>query len=152
MIEFIIDKRLQATRCSFSGQLASDPKSTVYISGCPEKESIDISLMSKKVVNASPSLSTLLSSSSSLVLISSSSASSQSLCGASRAICSSTLTESTKQAKLKIIFSVLFSNCLIYLLSVLKMCFNTGNIKVDKHSTFSDLRKNKVPFCFKINY
>ena len=39
----------QATRCSFSGKLASDPDSTVYISGCAEKESIDISVMSKKV-------------------------------------------------------------------------------------------------------
>jgi len=38
----------QATRCSFSGKLDSDPDSTVYISGCPEKESMDISLMSKK--------------------------------------------------------------------------------------------------------
>merc|ERR1711974_289651 len=39
----------RATRCSYSGQLASDPESTVYISGCPEeKESMDISLMSKK--------------------------------------------------------------------------------------------------------
>merc|ERR1711974_567082 len=34
----------QATRCSFSGKLDSDPDSTVYISGCPEKESMDISL------------------------------------------------------------------------------------------------------------
>ena len=39
----------QATRCSFSGKLASDPDSTVYISGCEGKESVDISLMSKKV-------------------------------------------------------------------------------------------------------
>ena len=39
----------QATRCSFSGKLASDPDSTVYISGCAEKESMDISVMSKKV-------------------------------------------------------------------------------------------------------
>ena len=39
----------QATECSFSGHIASDPESTVYISGCPEKESVDISLMSKKV-------------------------------------------------------------------------------------------------------
>ena len=41
---------LQATRCSYSGKLTSDPDSTVYISGCPEKESMDISLMSKKVI------------------------------------------------------------------------------------------------------
>ena len=40
---------LQATQCSFSGKLESDPESTVYISGCPGKESMDISLMSKKV-------------------------------------------------------------------------------------------------------
>ena len=39
----------QATRCSFSGKIDSDPDSTVHISGCPEEESIDISLMSKKV-------------------------------------------------------------------------------------------------------
>ena len=39
----------QATRCSFSGKLASDPDSTVYISGCAEEESMDISVMSKKV-------------------------------------------------------------------------------------------------------
>ena len=39
----------QATRCSFSGKLASDPDSTVYISGCAGEESMDISLMSKKV-------------------------------------------------------------------------------------------------------
>ena len=40
---------LQASDCSFVGRIASDPESTVYISGCPEKESMDISLMSKKV-------------------------------------------------------------------------------------------------------
>lgn len=40
---------LQASDCSFVGRIASDPDSTVYISGCPEKESMDISLMSKKV-------------------------------------------------------------------------------------------------------
>ena len=40
---------LQATGCSFSGHIASDPESTVYITGCPEKESVDITLMSKKV-------------------------------------------------------------------------------------------------------
>ena len=39
----------QATRCSFSGKLASDPESTVHISGCPEEETFDIVLMSKKV-------------------------------------------------------------------------------------------------------
>ena len=48
----------QATRCSFSGKVASDPESTVYISGCPEKESMDISLMSRKVINSPYSLST----------------------------------------------------------------------------------------------
>ena len=37
------------TQCSFSGRLTSDPESTVYISGCPEKEAVDISLMSEKV-------------------------------------------------------------------------------------------------------
>ena len=40
---------LQATRCSFSGRLDSDPDSTVYISGCPAEENMDISLMSEKV-------------------------------------------------------------------------------------------------------
>ena len=42
--------RLQATRCSFTGRLDSDPDSTVYVSGCwLEKENMDISVMSKKV-------------------------------------------------------------------------------------------------------
>ena len=40
---------LQATRCSFSGFLDSDPDSTVYISGCQPKKDMDITLMSKKV-------------------------------------------------------------------------------------------------------
>ena len=41
---------LQATRCSFTGRLDSDPDSTVYVSGCKsEKENMDITLMSKKV-------------------------------------------------------------------------------------------------------
>ena len=40
----------QATRCSFTGRLDSDPDSTVYVSGCwLEKENMDISVMSKKV-------------------------------------------------------------------------------------------------------
>ena len=43
---------LQATRCSFSGRLDSDPDSTVYISGCPDKENMDIALMSGKVSTA----------------------------------------------------------------------------------------------------
>ena len=43
------DLLVQATQCSFTGKLDSDPDSTVYISGCPEKEGIDISLMSEKV-------------------------------------------------------------------------------------------------------
>ena len=41
---------IQATRCSFSGRLDSDPDSTVHISGCPNEENMDISLMSKKVI------------------------------------------------------------------------------------------------------
>ena len=41
----------KTTRCSFSGRLASDPESTAYISGCPNEETMDISLMSKKVDN-----------------------------------------------------------------------------------------------------
>ena len=61
IVRFIIDLHLQklffhtfsnnfqATRCSFSGKLASDPESTVHISGCPEEETFDIVLMSKKV-------------------------------------------------------------------------------------------------------
>ena len=48
---------LQATRCSFTGHLDSDPDSTVYVSGCKsEKENMDITLMSKKV-NAMKSIS-----------------------------------------------------------------------------------------------
>ena len=39
----------QATRCSFTGRLDSDPDSTVHISGCPNEENMDISLMSNKV-------------------------------------------------------------------------------------------------------
>ena len=41
---------IQATRCSFSGRLDSDPDSTVHISGCANEENMDISLMSKKVI------------------------------------------------------------------------------------------------------
>jgi len=42
------EEEQQATRCSFSGRLDSDPDSTVYISGCPSTENMDISLMSGK--------------------------------------------------------------------------------------------------------
>jgi len=42
------EEEKQATRCSFSGRLDSDPDSTVYISGCPDKENMDIALMSGK--------------------------------------------------------------------------------------------------------
>ena len=40
---------IQVTRCSFTGRLDSDPDSTVHISGCPNEENMDISLMSNKV-------------------------------------------------------------------------------------------------------
>ena len=40
---------IQVTRCSFTGRLDSDPDSTVHISGCPNEENMDISLMSDKV-------------------------------------------------------------------------------------------------------
>merc|ERR1712192_4457 len=76
---FTAEEEKRATRCSFSGKLASDPDSTVYISGCEGKESVDISLMSKK-------------------------------------------------SKLK------FNTYRVE---------KTGKIKVDKNSTFSDVRKNK---------
>ena len=55
-VSISIPSLFQATRCSFSGKLASDPDSTVYISGCEGKESMDISLMSKKVDTSSLSL------------------------------------------------------------------------------------------------
>jgi len=76
------EEEKRATRCSFSGKLASDPESTVYISGCAGKESMDISLMSEK----------------------------------------SKLQFNTYRVE------------------------KTGKIKVDKNSTFSDVRKNKVIF------
>jgi len=43
-----VEEEKKATQCSFSGRLDSDPDSTVYISGCPSKENMDISLMSGK--------------------------------------------------------------------------------------------------------
>ena len=39
----------QTTQCSYVGRLTSDPESTAYISGCQGEETMDISLMSKKV-------------------------------------------------------------------------------------------------------
>ena len=50
IFNFCLFLSLQATRCSFTGHLDSDPDSTVYVSGCKsEKENMDITLMSKKV-------------------------------------------------------------------------------------------------------